>query len=243
MYGYAYTNVFRGGGGSSVPFTPLDYSPTFWFDYSKYSNGALGGGEIDETGNYTITPKNSAIIGSDGTANALETNGATNSYAVSYGSTFASRLSQPHTMIIFYKPKVASQPINVICGGRGPSTYQYSAVHVNQKIRLFITINNVVNTFETVNDVVTTTNYMSIVYKVQQSGVTIEINGVNQPLVNSVFTSTLSDLSILTHDFYTGARNNSGVVDLPSNCYIGDHLLYPSVLTNTQTTNILNYFI
>lgn len=244
MFGFGYNIPFNKGGRAGVtPFSPLDYSPTFWFDYSKYSAGALAGGEVDETGDYTITPFNSAIIGSDGTNNALSTNGSTNSYAVSYGSTFGTQLSQPHTHVIFYKPKAASRTLDAICGSRDLSIKQYTLVHVGQKLRLLITIGGVNNQFNTLNDVILNTNYLSIVVKVQQSGVTIEVNGVNQPLDNTSFTSTLSDFSTITSNFYTGARNNNGTIDIPSNCYIGDHLLFPSILTTAETTKLLNYFI
>jgi hypothetical protein len=98
------------------------------------------------------------------------------------------------------------------------------------------------NLFTTTNNVITTTNYVVILVEVQQSGVKIELNGVNQPLLNSSFTSTLTDLNIDVNP-YTGARNNQGVVDTPSNSFIGDHLFYPKVLTAEEKQNILNYFV
>lgn len=224
-------------------FSPLDYNPTFWFDYNQYPLGALAGGEVDETGDYSITPFNSAIIGNDGVNNALETNGVTNSYCVSYGNTFASVLSQPHTILVFYKPKVVNViGLGALFGADGGG-YQYSVVHIGQKLRLFIRIGGVDNTFETSSNVITTTDYLSIAIRVQQSGVEIIINGINQPLAVSAFTSILANLSYLSENIYVGARNSNGTINLPSNGFIGDHLLFPSILTDIEITQLLTYFV
>jgi hypothetical protein len=49
MYGYGYRYSVKPNEGSIERFTPLSLSPTFWFDYSLYSSGALAGTEKDVT--------------------------------------------------------------------------------------------------------------------------------------------------------------------------------------------------
>lgn len=239
------TNAFGSASqlsSNSIVFEPLDLSPTFWFNYTTYPIGAITAGVLDETGNYAITPINGALIGNDGVNNALSTNGASNNYAVSYGSTFTNQFKNPHTVVFLYKPKTVSRPFDAICGVDDGLGMQYTIAHFGQKIRLFIKISGVNNIFDTVNNVITNTNYLFILVQVQQSGVVIEINGVVQPLTTSAFVSTLANLNIVGDNLYTGARNNNNVLDSPSNCFIGQHLLIPSILTTEQKTALINYF-
>lgn len=242
MYGYAYINSFKKSAGSQTPY-PLTLNPTFWFDYSLYPIGALAGGELDRTGNYSITPLNGALVNTDGTNNALSTNGATSTHAVSYGSTFTTEFQQSHTHAIIYAPKVISRTFDVITGVDDGLGMQYAISHFGQKIRLFIKIGGVNNIFDTTNNVFLTTDPLFILIEVKQGGIVMLINGVIQPLTNSAFTSTLTNLNIVGDNLYTGARNNNGAIDSPTNCFLGQHLLFPALLTPTEKTNLLNYFV
>lgn len=243
MYGYAQGYYSTKPNAASVePFSPLNFNPVFWFDYNTYGSGALAGTEKDVTDTYTITPINSAVIGSDGTNNALATNGVVNNYAVSYGNTFQTQLRASHTHVITYKPNTINPAFEVITGSRTTvATDLYNIIHRQKTLRFYVKIGGVNNVFDT-GDIMTTTDYYYILVEVQQSGVRIEVNGVNQTLTNSTFTSTLADVA-LGVNLYTGARNTAGTVDSPTDAYIGDHLLIPSILTTSEKTQLLNYFI
>lgn len=242
MIGFGNRTTLLSTSIGGVPFNPLQLNPTFWFDYNNYPLGNFVNKD-DETLSYQTSSKNGAAIALDSGINVLECTRASNN-AANYNSNFITQLRSDHSHLVTYKPKEINPTFDCIFGVLNGIADQYGLFHYGRKLRLFIRIGGVNSIIESVSDVLFTTDTFIIVVGVSQNLCTIEVNGVNIPLTQTDITSpsTLSSINTV-YNLYLGSRNSSNVADTSSSAFYGDHLLIPRLLTNSEKTNLINYFV